>query len=232
MKTRRSIYLDKFARIDFWRKERCAVEEIILAEGKKVDWIIKIASRMLKKRGRAIISRASQRVAEKLTEKFKNYIVKVNELARIVTIRRRKQPVLTRRGRIGIISAGTSDIPVAEEARVIAEEMGMEVLTAYDVGAAGIHRLAPPLREMLKKNVKVFVVVAGMDGILPTIVKGLVDRPVIGVPTSVGYGVGWKGLSALATMLNSCAPGVVVVNIDNGLGAGVAAALIAGGKND
>jgi NCAIR mutase (PurE)-related protein len=128
--------------------------------------------------------------------------------------------------KIGIITAGTSDIPVGEEARVIVEEGGCEAICSYDVGIAGIHRLFPKIAEMIKKNIKAIIVCAGMEGALPSVVAGLVDVPVIGVPTSVGYGIGGKGVSALYSMLQSCAPGIAVVNIDNGFGAAVFALTI------
>ena len=130
-------------------------------------------------------------------------------------------------GRVGLMAGGTADIPVAEEARRTMELLGCKVIAAYDVGVAGMHRLFAPLEKMLKEKVACIVVVAGMEGALPTVVKSLVDIPVIGVPTSVGYGYGGKGESALMTMLQSCSPGLVVVNIDNGFGAACAAVLIA-----
>ena len=131
------------------------------------------------------------------------------------------------KGKVGIITAGTSDIPVAEEARETCEFMGCDVISAYDIGIAGIHRLFAPLKEMLEENVRVIIVMAGMEGALPSVVASLVDVPVIGVPCSVGYGYGGKGEAALMSMLQSCSPGLVVVNIDNGFGAGVSAALMA-----
>ncbi len=130
-------------------------------------------------------------------------------------------------GRVGIISAGTSDIPAAEEAALIAEEMGCDVTCIYDVGVAGLHRLIEPLRNLLISGVDAIVVAAGMDGALPSVVAGLVPVPVIGLPTSIGYGMGGKGVAALLSMLQTCAPGLSVVNIDNGVGAGSTAALIA-----
>ena len=129
--------------------------------------------------------------------------------------------------RIGILTAGTSDIQVAEEARIIVEEMGCRVITAYDVGVTGIHRLIPPLKEMIAGDVDVLIVVAGREGALPTVVAGMVDLPVIAVPTSVGYGLGEKGISALIAMLQSCSLGLAVVNIDGGVAAGAIAAMIA-----
>jgi NCAIR mutase (PurE)-related protein len=130
-------------------------------------------------------------------------------------------------GKIGVLTAGTSDVPVAEEARLVAEAMGCQVQTLYDVGVAGLHRLVGPLRELLVGDVAALVVCAGMDGALPSVVAGLAPVPVIGVPTSVGYGAGGKGRAALLSMLQTCAPGLTVVNIDNGVGAGATAALIA-----
>jgi hypothetical protein len=149
----------------------------------------------------------------------------------MVVINKPNHKIEKNKGKVGIISAGTSDIPVAEEARVTTEVLGCKTITAYDVGVAGIHRLFPPLEDMLKEEVACIIVVAGMEGALPTVVKSLVDIPVIGVPTSIGYGYGGKGVSALMTMLQSCSPGLVVVNIDNGFGAGCAAVLIAKRKN-
>ena len=130
-------------------------------------------------------------------------------------------------GQVGVISAGTSDIPVAEEAALMAEEMGCEVTCIYDVGVAGLHRLVAPLKELITRGTDVIIVAAGMDGALPSVIAGLVAVPVIGLPTSIGYGLGGKGVAALLAMLQTCAPGLTVVNIDNGVGAGITAAMIA-----
>jgi NCAIR mutase (PurE)-related protein len=130
-------------------------------------------------------------------------------------------------GKIGLLTAGTSDIPIAEEAKVIVEQGGCEVISSYDIGVAGIHRLFPQIAHMVEEDVCAFIVCAGMEGALPSVVAGLVDVPVIGVPTSVGYGIGADGKAALYSMLQSCAPGLSVVNIDNGFGAGVCALTIA-----
>ncbi|MEK6536446.1 MAG: nickel pincer cofactor biosynthesis protein LarB, partial [Actinomycetota bacterium] len=127
-----------------------------------------------------------------------------------------REPGLTG-GKLGILSAGTADMPAAEQARIIAEEMGCEVIVAYDVGVAGVHRLVDPLRNMIDSEVAAIIVAAGMEGALPSVVAGLVPTPVIGLPTSTGYGLGGGGIAALLTMLQSCCPGLVVVNIDNGL---------------
>src|SRR6266536_1999608 len=147
--------------------------------------------------------------------------------SRMVAIKRPDYAAPVTGGQVGVITAGTSDLPVAEEAAVVAAEMGCRVRVAHDVGVAGLHRLAEPLRAMLAGGVDVIVVAAGMDGALPSVVAGLVDVPVIGVPTSIGYGLGGGGVAALLSMLQTCAPGLVVVNIDNGVGAGATAALFA-----
>ena len=140
-----------------------------------------------------------------------------------------KMPELDR-GTIGIITAGTSDIPIAEEARIMAESMGVRCVTAYDVGVAGIHRLIEPMKRMIEEDVSAIVVAAGMEGALPTVISSLSPVPVIGVPVSTGYGLGGKGEAALYSILQSCSPGLTAVNIDNGIGAGATAALIACGR--
>jgi len=154
-------------------------------------------------------------------------IVEVHERARIVVLKREGFRVERTGGKVGILTAGTSDIRIAEEAGVIAEEMGCEVLRAYDVGIAGLHRLFEPLKEMIREDVDVLIVVAGREGALASLVAGLVDIPVIAVPSSSGYGFGGRGLSALMSMLQSCPLGLAVVNIDGGVPAGVVASLIA-----
>ena len=143
----------------------------------------------------------------------------------IVVDRCKERPQLGQK--IGVLTAGTSDIPVAEEAAITAEVMGCSVIRGYDVGVAGIHRLLEPLKDMIQQDVACVIVVAGMEGALPSVVAGMVGVPVIGVPTSIGYGLGAGGIGALTTMLQSCSPGLVVVNIDNGFNAGATAALIA-----
>ena len=154
-------------------------------------------------------------------------MVRVREVAHAVVIYRADYVRRGTGGHVGVISAGTSDIPVAEEAVLIAEEMGCRVTCIYDVGVAGLHRLIGPLHDLLANEVDAIVVAAGMDGALPSVVAGLVPVPVIGLPTSIGYGMGGKGIAALLSMLQTCAPGLSVVNIDNGIGAGITAALIA-----
>jgi pyridinium-3,5-biscarboxylic acid mononucleotide synthase len=215
------------ARPDFRREERKGVPEVILAESKDERQVWEITESFLRARGRAIISRPNPSLLERLRERFASYEVEVSPSSRMVVVRQPGARPPRTGGRVGVITAGTSDLPVAEEARVLAEEMGCETLAIYDVGVAGIHRLFEPLRAMLEASVDVVVVAAGMDGALPSVVAGLVNVPVIGLPTSVGYGLGGKGVSALLSMLQTCSPGLVVVNIDNGVGAGATAAMIA-----
>ncbi len=221
-------FVDKLARLDVYRKERTGIGEVILAEGKKPAWVIKLLLEMARERGRALATRVNPELARKITASIPSgYTVRVYAEARMVIVKKRGGKVVKTGGKIGLIAAGTADLPVAEEARVFAQELGCEVVYAYDVGIAGVHRVLEPLEKMITKDVDVIIVVAGMDAVLPITVKGLVNLPVIGVPTSVGYGIGAKGIAPLLTMLQSCSPGLAVVNIDNGFGAGALAALIA-----
>lgn len=221
--------IGELARIDVFREFRKGVPEIILADGKKADDIAKIALRMLDKSGRAIISRVSKKQIEAVKKAVASIQASlfVSGDSRLMVIKKKGFEVKKTGGKIGILTAGTSDIPIAEEAKIIAEEMGCEVTTAYDVGVAGIHRLYSPLKEIIGKDVDVAIVVAGREGALPSVVAGLINVPVIAVPTSVGYGLGDKGLSALIAMLQACSLGIAVVNIDGGVAAGAVAALIA-----
>jgi len=227
LKTMQIAELEDFAKLDTARDLRTGFPEAIFAEGKADPELLKIINNCAK-RGGVMVTRLEEdrylKIKEKLVS-FNDEFVKVeyNPKARILLI---KDGEIEKKGRIGIITAGTSDVPVAEEARVVAEEAGCEVLTSYDVGVAGIHRLFSQIRRMLDADVKAILVVAGMEGALPSVVAGLVDVPVIGVPTSIGYGVGEGGFAALNSMLQSCAPGIAVVNIDNGFGAAVFAATV------
>lgn len=218
------------AKLDIHRKTRTGVVEVIYAENKTPQVIIEIAKRFLEAKRYAIVSRYKEDQKQAIKKEFednKKYVLFFNDLAKTITIKERDFEFIKKGGLIGIITAGSSDIPVAEEAKVIAESMGCKVITSYDLGIAGIHRIFNPLSDMIKKGVHVIIVCAGMEGTLPGVVAALVDVPVIGVPVSSGYGLGEKGLGALTTMLQSCSPGLVVVNIDNGFGAGASAALIA-----
>ncbi|MFQ6124257.1 MAG: nickel pincer cofactor biosynthesis protein LarB [Candidatus Heimdallarchaeota archaeon] len=220
--------IGNLARIDVGREFRKGIPEVILAEGKMTGDLARIALRVLNKKGRAIISRATKEQIHALKEEFPSgALVQVDDKVGLMVIKMKDFEVQRTGGKVGILTAGTSDIPVAEEARVIAEEMGCEVITAYDIGVAGIHRLFPPLKEMIEKEVDVLVVVAGREGALPSVVAGMIDTPIVAVPTSIGYGLGEKGVSALMAMLQACSLGLAVVNIDGGVAAGTIAALIA-----
>ena len=214
---------DDVAKFDIKRNNRTGFPEAIFAESKDYDDLILIIKRYLENSDDdLIITKLSLERYENILNDLGNdsFIFDYNRRAKILVIRKqiaKKDPV----AKIGIITAGTSDINIAEEARVIVEEGGCEAITSYDIGVAGIHRLFPQIAHMVKEGVRAFIVCAGMEGALPSVVAGLVDVPVIGVPTSIGYGVGEGGKVALDAMLQSCAPGIAVVNIDNGFGAGV-----------
>jgi len=209
-----------FAKVDHHRALRAGMPEVILGEGKTSAQVAGIFARLAKQGGNVLATRASEKQFGAVKKKVRR--VEYHELARAIVLQR--DPVKYGKGIIAVVSAGTSDIPVAEEAVVTAEIMGNEVQHFYDVGVAGIHRLLAN-REALTKA-RVVIVCAGMEAALPSVVGGLVGAPVIAVPTSIGYGASFKGLAALLGMLNSCASNVSVVNIDNGFGAGYVASLI------
>jgi NCAIR mutase (PurE)-related protein len=205
-----------FAKVDHHRHLRHGVPEVIFAQGKSVNDILAIADSMFKKSGSFLITKASKEVFEALksirgltSKKAKFY-----ELSGVIAAGEAKKKT----GRVLVLCAGTSDIPVAEEAAVTASFLGSKVETIFDIGVAGIHRILDKRRMF--SNAKVIIVVAGMEGALPSVIGGLTDRPIIAVPTSVGYGTSMAGLTALLAMLNSCVPGIAVMNIDNGFGAG------------
>jgi NCAIR mutase (PurE)-related protein len=208
-----------FAKLDTHRNIRRGCPEVIYCEGKTISQIKGIFRELVKHQDNIIATRASEDVFRNLKKNFKK--INYSKDARIITL---IQKPVKKEGLVIVVSAGTSDIPVAEEACITAELMGSNVERLYDVGVAGIHRLLAHT-ELLHKA-SVLVVVAGMEGALPSVVGGLVDKPVIAVPTSVGYGANLGGIAPLLGMLNSCSSGVVVVNIDNGFGAGYAAGLI------
>lgn len=211
--------------LDLGRACRKGVPEAVLAEWKKPKDAAKLALDITKKCGICLVTRTNEEVIEEINKISKGFITEPNTTARTVVIKKQDYKNSCA-GTVGVIAAGTADIPVAEEAAVAAEVMGCRVIKAYDVGVAGIHRLFEPLAEMYENGAGAIVVAAGMDGALPSVVSGLVDVPVIGVPTSVGYGFGKGGVGALTSMLQTCSPGLAVVNIDNGFGAGVFAAMI------
>ncbi len=221
-------HIDGFARLDLDRHKRTGIPESILAEGKTTEQTIALIRSFTVKAGYSLTTRIHGEAARVVKQALEGELrIDHNESGRTLVAQTADHAFEPTGGKIAVLAAGTSDLPVAEEARVTAEVMGCEVMTAYDVGVAGIHRLLKPLEQIHEVGVSAVVVVAGMEGALPTVVRGLVPIPVIGVPTSVGYGYGGKGEAALMTMLQSCAPGLTVVNIDNGFGAGATAALIA-----
>lgn len=209
-----------FAQVDTHRALRRGFPEVIFGAGKTPQQVVKIAAKLLEHDQRVLVTRATPEHARALKKKFKDSVH--HELARCLAIDR--QPLVKRPGTIAVVCAGTSDLPVAEEAAVTADIMGNRVERVHDVGVSGVHRLFGQLERIQTANV--IIVVAGMEGALPSVVAGLVSKPVIAVPTSIGYGASFGGLAALLGMLNSCASGMTVVNIDNGFGAAYAASQI------
>lgn len=216
-----------YAELDLLREHRKGAPEIIWTENKTVEQSLSIARTFLQETKRAILSRVSSELKAALDHEFGEAAYEWYMASRTAILRNGHR-VTANGGRVGILTAGTSDQPRAEEAAIVCQEMGCQVFPYYDVGVAGLHRLFGPLQQLLDQHdVDVIIVAAGMDGALPSVVSGLVDVPVIGLPTAVGYGMGGKGEAALLTMLQTCAPGLTVVNIDNGVGAGVSAAMVA-----
>lgn len=215
------------ARLDLTRAARKGIPEVVLAETKSDAQLVAIVRAFLERNGYALVSRARPAQIALLAREFPQAEHDRREAARAIALRAPGYQPPATGGHVGILTAGSGDVPVAEEARLVVEAMGCRVTTIYDVGVAGIHRLFGPLAELLEEEVDALVVCAGMDGALPSVVAGLSPAPVIGCPTSIGYGAGGKGRAALLSMLQTCAPGLTVVNIDNGVGAGATAALIA-----
>lgn len=209
-----------FAKIDHHRELRKGFPEIIYGLGKSEEQILKISKEIIKKGSNLLITKIETKVFDNLKKKIPK--ARYNSLAKVIYLKQQK-PVLGK-GKIAIITAGTSDIPVAEEAAVTCDVLGNEFDKIYDVGVAGIHRLFGEYKKI--KKARVIITVAGMEGALPSVVAGIVNVPIIAVPTSIGYGASLKGIAALLAMLNSCPGGVGVVNIDNGFGAGYLASLI------
>jgi NCAIR mutase (PurE)-related protein len=209
-----------FARIDHHREMRTGYPEIIYCAGKSVEQVTEIVRVMSERENNVIGTRATREMFDAVKSNTPEAIY--YPMARIISVQKKKPKAPE--SRIAIITAGTSDMPVAEEAAVTAELLGNNVLRIYDAGVAGIHRLVDKLPDI--RSCRVVVVIAGMEGALASVVGGLVDKPVIAVPTSVGYGASFGGISALLAMLTSCSTGVTVVNIDNGFGAGFSASMI------
>ncbi len=211
----------EFANIDCGRYARCGFPEVIYCEGKTVGQIRRIAKEMFTNEGLLLLTRLSAPAYRSLKKTFP--LLRYNKLGRVAYYTKKK-PQIKNEKAVLIITGGTSDIPVAEEARATLEMMGNKVNALYDVGVAGIHRLLNRMEHF--DGAGVIIVIAGMEGALASVVGGLVSKPIIAVPTSCGYGANFKGIAPLLTMLNSCAPGVAVVNIDNGFGAAYMANLI------
>ena len=209
-----------FAKIDHHREIRTGYPEIIYCAGKSIEQVKEIFRVMSEKENNVIGTRANQEMYEAVKTISQNAVY--YQVARIISLQNKKPEIPE--SKIAVITAGTSDMPVAEEAAITAELLGNEVVRIYDAGVAGIHRLVDKLSVIRK--CRVIIVIAGMEGALASVVGGLVDKPVIAVPTSVGYGANFGGVSALLAMLTSCSTGVTVVNIDNGFGAGFSASMI------
>jgi len=223
MLKKKKIFIDPFydlgfAKVDLHRQKRKGFPEVVFCEGKTKGQIVAIAEKILRYNDQVLLTRVSKEAEKGLRRKYPKG--KFYRDARLFYI----GPKPKQSGLISVLSAGTADIPVAEEAAATAEIMGSKVHRIYDVGVAGIHRLLA-FRKPIEAS-RVLIVVAGMDGVLASVVGGLFAKPIIGVPTSIGYGLSLKGITPLLTMLNSCAPGIAVVNIDNGFGAGYIASVI------
>ncbi|PKK85897.1 MAG: phosphoribosylaminoimidazole carboxylase [Thermoplasmata archaeon HGW-Thermoplasmata-1] len=212
------------ARFDVNREARTGIPEVVLGEGKLPRHALDIVKESVGEKGHVIVTRVPAELLGLLRKT--DFEVRWNEEAKAAVVHAKGYEVKRTGGRVAILTAGTSDIPVAEEARITAEELGCGVFTAYDVGVAGVHRIFPALKQMFEARVDCYVVAAGREGTLPTLVAGLVDVPVIGLPISTGYGIGGKGEAALYSMLQSCSQ-LTVVNVDAGFVAGACAAQIA-----
>jgi pyridinium-3,5-biscarboxylic acid mononucleotide synthase len=211
----------QFAKVDHHRRLRHGFPEVVFGRGKTVEQIVRIGQALLDRNPNLLVTQAAEAAYTELKARYGD-ACKFHPASKALTVTREAKHV--GRGKIGIFSAGTADIPVAEEAQVTAEIMGNEVTCCHDVGVAGLHRILSQIQEL--RSCTVAVVVAGMEGALPSVVGGLVDIPVIAVPTSIGYGASLGGIAALLGMLNSCSANVTVVNIDNGFGAGYVSSLI------
>ena len=219
--------IGSIAQIDTGRKNRKGIPEIILGERKQLLDLKKIIKKTLSKNNEVLVSRIKKKDYSKILEFSKKNKYKIKKGKNTSALLIYKNNIKKTGGKVGIIAAGTSDVGVGEEARLVCESMNCDCLCSYDVGIAGLHRIFPVLKQFVESEVGAIIVVAGMEGALASIVSSIADVPVIGVPTSIGYGYGEKGVAALASMLQSCSLGLTVVNIDNGVGAGAAAANIA-----
>ncbi|MGY5858977.1 MAG: nickel pincer cofactor biosynthesis protein LarB [Candidatus Thorarchaeota archaeon] len=221
--------VSELAMIDVDRGTRSGVPEIVFGESKEAEDIVRIVKSMLNTQNVALVTRMTQEKLDVLVSSFKDAEIETYGKNSMLTalVSNAEWSVERTSGKIAIITAGTSDIPYAKEAEALAKLVGVDVSSYYDIGVSGIHRLIEPIKEIVANDVDALIVFAGMEGALPTVVAALVDIPVIGVPVPTGYGYRGKGETALASMLQSCSPGLAVVNIGNGLGAASVATLIA-----
>ncbi|HZS74219.1 MAG TPA: nickel pincer cofactor biosynthesis protein LarB [Candidatus Nitrosotalea sp.] len=218
--------IEDFAKIDTSRKLRRGIPEVIFAEKKELEDLKKIILATTIKSDSVLVSRINKDDYKKILSFSKKNKLKIHTGKNTTTLLFSKKLHSTG-GKVGILTAGTSDVGIAEEARLVCEAMGCKCTCSYDIGIAGIHRVFPVIKKLISEEVDAIIVVAGMEGALASVVSSLVDIPVVGVPSSVGYGYGEKGIAALASMLQSCTLGLTVVNIDNGIGAGAFAANVA-----
>ena len=220
---------DAGVRIDSTRRGRTGAPEVIYGRGKAPDQIVAAARRLIEAEGRALVARIEGDVASFVAIELDRIGLdtSIDTTSRTLLARKPGSKPQIAGGRVGILTAGSSDRPQATEAAAVLAEMGCEIRISFDMGVAGLHRLVEPLRDMIAFDPDALVVAAGMDGVLPGVVSGLVSLPIVALPTSTGYGFGGDGVGALTTMLQACAPGISVVNIDNGIGAGIMAGLIA-----
>jgi NCAIR mutase (PurE)-related protein len=222
------IEVARMAKLDVSRETRKGIPEVIFAKHKTVDDLQQIVNASLEAKPVLLLSQLSKEQEKALKKQIgKKYVMDIHGEGDIAVIHEPGYTPKSKGGKVGIVAAGTSDRRIAQVAKVMAEQMGCQVFSAFDVGVAGVHRLFPELADMIEQGIDVLIVAAGMEGALPSLITGLVDIPVIGLPISTGYGLGAEGLGALISMLQSCSLGLAVVNIDNGIGAGAIAALIA-----
>ena len=215
-------------RFDLGRVLRRGVPEIVFAEGKAPELLREIVERVVERSGRVIVSRLGEEHVEVLRRaaQQRGYVLRLSEAGRIASVSKPRPERPEEPCSVGVVTGGTADMPIAEEVRFVVEELGCRAVALYDVGIAGLHRVVEAAKKLKEEDVDVVVAVAGMEGALPSVIATLLDIPVVGVPTSVGYGAGGRGWAALLSMLQACPLGIAVVNIDGGVAAGVFAVLI------
>ncbi|MCS7386252.1 MAG: nickel pincer cofactor biosynthesis protein LarB [archaeon GB-1867-005] len=219
--------IENKVKMDLGREMRRDVPEIIWAEYKDDETLRKTIIKTVEKTGKAIISNIKTEQIPIINSLKEKYEVRMSLSKRVAVIKNKNHAKAEKRGKVGIVAAGTADIPLADEVRFIAEELGCETVTIYDAGIAALHRTISAAKKMIEEDVDVIVAVAGMEGALPSVIASLVNVPVIGLPASIGYGPGGNGTAALMSMLQACSPGLLVVNVDNSIGAAISAVLIA-----